>query len=431
MIAQETSNILIIGAGAAGLVAAKKLHEAGYDITILEARDRLGGRIWTDRTHDLPIELGAEFIHGKPKETFDFLKTSHLEITERSSKSFYKTGKNFSSFSDTWKSIDELHQQIDPHQKMSYANFLKKENTSPLQKKMATSYVEGFHAADPELISTEAILAAEEASEKIEGDHHFRFSNGYDDFVEALASSLPRTSFHLENIVTTISWHHRQVTVTTMTPLGEKKHQAPQLLITLPLGVLQTNNKEGAVEFHPPLFSKQDALTHLHMGNVFKVIVRAHNRFWENLRAFSFLIDQDAHIRVWWTQEPSESNILTGWIGGPAAQKFLSSPKKEIHAEVIHSLSTIFSIDQKQLLLLIEEIYWHDWSHDPFSRGAYSYPGIDGLAAARTLAEPIEETLFFAGEATDYEGNYGTVHGALASGLRAAEEIIKTKPQKV
>lgn len=123
---KSTADVLIIGAGAAGLIAAKKLHEAGCSIKILEARNRLGGRIWTERSRLFPIELGAEFIHGKPKEIFDLLKNYHLNPIKRSSTSFYKVGKNFSSFSDRWKEIEELHQQIDSHQQMSYANFLKK-----------------------------------------------------------------------------------------------------------------------------------------------------------------------------------------------------------------------------------------------------------------------------------------------------------------
>lgn len=414
-------DVLVIGAGAAGLIAAKKLHESGSQVKILEARNRMGGRIWTDRSHALPIELGPEFIHGKPQEIFDLLKTYQLETVERSFESFYKIGKNFSSFTETSSFIEKLHQQIDPLQKLSYADFLKKAAATPLQKKIARSYVEGFHAADPDLISTEAVLAAEQENH----GENFSLRNGYDSLINSLASSIPSSFFELENIVTKVEWSHHNVTVRTKTPHGAKEYQAAQLIITLPLGILKASRGDGTVRFDPPLLCKQEALACLHMGKAFKVIVVTRNRFWEKQKTFSFLIDRDAKIPAWWTQEPSKSNILTGWLAGPSAQKIFSLKKNELNDLIIDSLSATFSIDKKNLPPLIEEIYWHNWSDDPFSRGAYSYPGIDGLVAARTLAEPVDDTLFFAGEATDDKGNYGTVHGALASGLRAAEEILK------
>lgn len=419
------TDVLIIGAGAAGLMAANKLQEAGYKIEILEARNRIGGRIWTDCSHGSPMELGAEFIHGKPQETLALLKTSHLKIVESCCNDLFKNKEDFVS-TDFGKMIHELHQQIDPHQKMSYATFLKTAQATPFQKKIARSYVENFHAAEPDFISTEAISAAEQASHKNGEEKNYRVAQGYDALINFLVTSLPTSSIHLQHVVQEISWKPQHVTVTAATPTGEKKYYARQLLITVPLGILQANQGEtGAIRFYPELTSKKEALSHLKMGHVLKILIQCKERFWEKQGRFGVLVVPDAEICGWWTQEPEKSNILTGWVGGPFATQAISWETPRLMEHVINSLATAFDKNKRELEPLIENITWHNWSHDPFSRGAYSYPGIKGLQAARSLAEPIEETLFFAGEATDYQGNYGTVHGALASGTRAAKQIMK------
>ena len=418
------ATVLIIGAGAAGLMAASKLHEAGVTFFILEARTRWGGRLWTDCREGHLIELGAEFVHGRPKESFNLIKAHGLPIVPVLKKNLMKNQSGFSSAVDFWSLTQKLHQQLTPTEDINYSSFLKKIHATPTEKKEALYAVEGF-AADPDLMGTQGLLIAEERAKKEKADHNYHLASGYHVFLKALASSLPLNSLQLEHIVHDITWEPHHIEVSAHTPLGEKKYRASQLLITVPLGVLQAKaGEKGALRFSPSLFSKEKALSRLQMGHALKCMIIAKKNFWQEQGKFGFLRTPEAKIRTWWTQEPLKTPILTAWQGGPLAEKILSRTSSHLKKTVLDALSQVFSLDQKELSSLIQQIHWHDWSHDPFSRGAYSYPGVGGLDAARQLAEPIANTLFFAGEATDFEGRHGTVHGALASGLRAAKEIL-------
>jgi monoamine oxidase len=141
-----------------------------------------------------------------------------------------------------------------------------------------------------------------------------------------------------------------------------------------------------------------------------------------------FALKPDADVATWWTQTPLDERSLTGWAGGPAAERLLLLSRDEIMERAFRSLTEIFGVPSRELRDLVEETHFHDWTADPFSRGAYSYPKVDGIEAARFLAMPLEDTLFFAGEATDTTGRNGTVDGALGSGARAAREIADLPP---
>jgi monoamine oxidase len=164
-------------------------------------------------------------------------------------------------------------------------------------------------------------------------------------------------------------------------------------------------------------------LEHLEVGHVIKIMICFKERFWKSQPRFGFVTSFDEGIPTWWTQAPLISNVLTGWAGGPAAENLLNLSRQELLNRAIESLSRIFAQSAAWLHECINKVYYHDWSHDPFSRGAYSYPRVGGLKAAQTLGEPVKETIYFAGEATDYLGAYGTVHAALVSGISAARKI--------
>lgn len=190
------------------------------------------------------------------------------------------------------------------------------------------------------------------------------------------------------------------------------------------VGVLKTSHGvSGAIEFSPALSQKEAALEHLEVGHVLKLMISFKERFWESDARFAFAISFDESIPTWWTQEPLVSNVLTGWAGGQAGEKLVNLSRQELVDRAIGSLSRIFAPSAGWLHERVENIYYHDWSNDPFCRGAYSYPKVGGLKAARALGAPAAETIFFAGEATDYRGAFGTVHGALASGILAARKV--------
>jgi monoamine oxidase len=195
-----------------------------------------------------------------------------------------------------------------------------------------------------------------------------------------------------------------------------------------------------AVRFSPKLPEKEDAANALEMGNAFRIVLRFRERFWEkldlpdkrgnaNLWDLGFLHSRDEKIPTWWTQLPVRTPLLVGWAGGPVADQLCSMGRDELISVAIESLSNILRIGRDRILDQFVKAHFHNWADDPFSRGAYSYVPVNGLAVQRKLAEPVAGTLFFAGEATNTEGHLGTVHGAIATGYRAAREILAESSQ--
>jgi monoamine oxidase len=426
MPSKQNIDVLIIGAGAAGLIAWRELHFVGLSVIVLEARDRIGGRILTDHSTSLPIELGAEFVHGKPKAILPILEKARLEMLEGSETHLIFDKGGLRPCAEYWKIIQTVNGQIEPIQEISYQRFLEAVEASAFEKLIAKAYVEGFNAARAERISASAIAMADRAAVEIEGERQFRIKLGYASVVEWLAADLPPESLHLQATVREIHWKQNRVEVLADTPNGERIFSAIRLIVTVPLGILKASSgTPGALQFFPALSQIEAALEHLEVGHVAKLMISFRERFWENNERFAFVTSFDEGIPTWWTQEPLTSNVLTGWAGGPTGEKLVNLSHEELLDRAIESLSRIFSKSVGWLRACVDKVYYHNWSNDPFCRGAYSYPKVGGLKAAQTLGEPIENTLFFAGEATDTQGAYGTVHAALNSGISVARRIAE------
>jgi monoamine oxidase len=142
----------------------------------------------------------------------------------------------------------------------------------------------------------------------------------------------------------------------------------------------------------------------------------------ERLYDVAFVHARGAPVPVWWTSYPLQTGLLIGWAGGPAASELGRRPDRLCEVAV-SALARSFGIDRRRIARHLIGTFSHDWARDPFARGAYSYPAVGGSDAARRLARPAGGTLFFAGEATDVEGRNATVHGAIASGERAAAQV--------
>jgi monoamine oxidase len=208
-------------------------------------------------------------------------------------------------------------------------------------------------------------------------------------------------------------------------------------LIAIPLGVLKAAPGDvGAIEFVPDIRAKREALDHLAMGSVVRVVVRFTERFWssdwfakhatsQDLDTLSFLHTTDEHFPVWWTAYPIRAPLLVGWHGGIGARVLAQLASEELEELAIASLGRQLGVPQRRLRSLVDGMWTHDWEHDPFARGAYSYQMVGGSDAPASLARQLRGTLFFAGEASDADGRTGTVHGAIASGRRAAKQIIR------
>jgi monoamine oxidase len=418
-------DVLIIGAGAAGLAAGRGLQSNRLSVAILEARTRLGGRILTHCSTPTAIELGAEFIHGKPSAIWSLVKKARLDALEIPGVRMVSGVGKLHSDNNFWKAIEKINRRIDPTRDIPYADFLAEVEGSSFEKRAAKSYVEGFNAASAERIGTAAIAISDQAAEATEGRRQFRLSKGYGSLIEWMARDLP--TVHLQTEVQEIRWRPHKVEVVAHTPAGPRRFSAPRIIVTLPLGVLRAQPAaRGAVRFTPSLPQLNTAFAGLEMGHVIKLNISFKERFWDSVGRFGIAIALDEEIPTWWTQAPLESNLLTGWAGGPAAEKLIDLSQEQLLDRAIATLHKVFNKNATDLREQVDSFYYHNWTHDPFSRGAYSYPKAGGLAAAKALAKPIEDTIFFAGEATDFSGASGTVHAAIASGVSAARRLLQT-----
>jgi len=200
----------------------------------------------------------------------------------------------------------------------------------------------------------------------------------------------------------------------------------------LPLGVLQAPpGTEGSVCFRPGLTEKAGALKQLEMGAAIRLVLCFRHCFWTDpelvpspVPDMSFLLSPEELFPTWWSSVSAETAMLTGWSGGVRAEQLSGLGSAAIMRRGLEALQHVFGIPLETLRDLVQESFVHDWQSDPYCRGAYSYPLAGGREAALRLAAPAGNTLFFAGEATDCNGHNGTVHGAIASGQRAAAELL-------
>jgi len=428
---RHSAEALIIGAGAAGLAAAADLAAAGRSALVLEARDRIGGRIWTRNEPDfpVPIELGAEFIHGRAAVTFELLQWAGIAAVDAPEAHWtLKRGKFQPTRDAVFKEIQKSLKRADVLGKpdTSFEKFLSRSGRYGLSaegREFARMFVEGFDAADPKRVSAHSI--AQEWRSGGEADSpQFRPQGGYGDLLAALVRRLAGSSvrLQLQTVVRSVKWRRGSVEVAG-TFRGESfRAKAAQAILALPLGVLQ----HGAVRFTPTLKTKQKALQGLAAGPVIKVALRFRTPFWEKLnreryRGAAFFHAPEAEFPTFWTALPLRAPLMTAWMGGPRAARLSGASETEIIRRAVKTLQSILGkgcdVDEQ-----LEAAWCHNWQSDPFARGAYSYVLAGGGEARKGLAAPLDETLFFAGEAADFAGEAGTVAGALQSGKRAAIE---------
>ena len=435
--------VIVIGGGISGLAAASKLGAAGIPVQLLEARDRLGGRIFTHHVSDFesPIELGAEFIHGTPPEIWDRVRTSEIETIEVDGDNWCASDKGINRC-DFFSQIDSILDEMDDSQPdESFLRFLERRFPNPTKdpklekaKQKALGYITGFEAADPDLVGVHWLVQSMRAEESIEGERAFRAKHGYGDLLEGFLRELASydVSVRTGTIVDRIQWSSGKVEVRAHNADGTVLLRTSRLLVTLPLAVLKAERKFGAVQFVPPLpADKIAALQKLEMGEVIRVVLRFRERFWDaisdgkqTLSDMSFLFSEDEWFPTWWTTMPERKPVLTGWAPFRAARRLSGQDDAFVRNQALRSLCRILGVSLRNLESWLEGFYFHDWQSDPFARGAYSYGAVGGDGAQRALAASLQNTVFFAGEATDTTGHNGTVHGAIASGYRAAREIL-------
>lgn len=436
-------DVVVVGAGASGLAAAEVLARAGYTARVLEARPRIGGRVDTRYPPGwpVPVELGAEFVQGKARTLLALARKARRSVIPTGQRHLTLQGGRLVDAGPMLEaalaSVAELHGDLPVDEALEA--LVKAGHLDPEQRALARHYIEGYYAADVTRASAEAIGALERASRALQGDQAARIEGGFVSVLERMLASVLKhvpDALRLSTVVTEVVWsagrvlvHARKSTGHVLAPV-----RAQAAIITVPLGVLRAPvGATGAIRFAPRVHDVERAAGALVQGPLFKLLLRFREDFWTSgtptahharLRGFGFVHLPGGPLPTWWTTAPVESGVLTGWAGGPLAQELSALAPEGRRARALASLERLFGVPRPRLEELLDDEGSHDWQTDPFARGGYAVTPVGALGAARVLARPVADTLFFAGEHTHTEGQAGTVHGALETGEQAARACL-------
>lgn len=426
MAEETTSHVIVIGAGAAGLTAARLLRSKRVNVTVLEARDRIGGRIHTfTNGFSKPVEAGAEFIHGRQPLTFALAdEAGAARYLLKGSQASIENGgvQKGDLLDDHWKALVRALDNLAADTDM--ASFLDRYFPGPEHEALRHTvqrYVEGYDVADLDRVSAKSIR---KEWKETDDAHQYRFEPGYGALMDFLAQQVQAAggNIYLAMPVTEIHWQRGSVRVTTA---GGKVIEGDRVVVTVPLGVLQSDS----IRFDPPLPDHTRAVRAMGYGGVIKFIVEFHEPFWKlcpraTLHNPGFIFS-DAPVPTWWSRLPDETPMLTGWLGGPPARN-THHQREALWRQATASLQYIFQCSLHDINIHCRHFHIADWTTDEFSRGAYSYPTVAGEQAKSVLAKPVEETVYFSGEAIYNGPAIGTVEAALAAGGHTARELLRS-----
>ena len=418
--------VVVIGAGLAGLAASRELIRAGHQVVVLEARDRMGGRIWTSsKWPDLPLDLGASWIHGVTGNPItglaDQLGARRL-VTSYERTAIYNTDGEVLSDAEE-SQLDGIRKQIfDSLRKAqdSGADISVRQALASLEKKLAddpaalsflnfclSGNIEQEYAGSASRLSSHWYDSAKE----FEGDDVL-FAQGFKVITDYLAKGI---DIKLSQVVKEIRWQESEVRVRT----ADREFVADHVVITLPLGVLQHND----VRFIPELpKEKRNAISKLGMGVLNKCYLRFSHAFWpDDMDWLEYISAKHGEWTEWVSfQRAVKLPILLGFNAADRGRDIEGWSDGQIVASAMETLQTIFGAEIPQPI----DYQITRWASDPFTRGSYSYNAIGSSPEMRgALANPVNGQFFFAGEAT-HRDYFGTAHGAYLSGLRAARDVL-------
>lgn len=415
--------VIVVGAGIAGLNAAQLMQKQGFEVTVLESRNRIGGRLWSDHSlGNATVDLGASWIHGIRFNPIHSLAQQHnipLIEWDYDNSSFYDTegnenpalaakietlvntlGSSALSGNSSSSTIDEVVEQARVDERLE-------DYTESQVNYVISSYIESEYAGPSDKLSAHAL---EEGSAF--GGAEVIFPQGYDQLATVLATNI---NIELGHRVTEINYESENPTVIA----NDKVFSADHVLVTVPLGVL----KKDIIRFTPSLpTNKTNAIRALDMGTLNKVYLKFSNAFWENEATnIEYISDTKGKYVTWLnlTQATGEP-ILMAFTSGNFGKSMENFSDEEIIADAMTVLRTIYgdNIPDPDSSIITR------WANDPHSYGSYSYLTVEADNQMReTLAEAVQAKVFFAGEAT-HEDYPATVHGAYLSGKREAEKIL-------
>jgi monoamine oxidase len=418
------THFLIVGAGAAGLMTARELARARKRVTILEARDRCGGRIYTLPAEEFgyKAEGGPEFVHGAAPVTRALLREARLSLLPRGGSRWSTRTGALSPAEAPLPYADRFYQALrEVKADLPIAEFLETQFADRRYdqlRRSITRTVEGYDAADPRRASTLALR--EEWLARDDGEHG-RIAEGYGALIDFLASECRRhgAAIHLGAAVTAIDESGGRIAAHCR---DGAVLEADAAILTVPLPLL------SEIMLPSPARQHAAAAADIGFGNVVKFLFRFKTKWWADhggreLADLSFLLS-DATVPTWWTQYPASYPVLTGWFAGPKADRVSSLTEPELIDMGLASLAEIFDRPSERLREDLIASRAINWGNDPFARGAYSYATPETRAAQSMLKKSDGGAIFFSGEALYAGPDMGTVEAALASGQEAAQAIL-------
>lgn len=428
--AQDKKQIVVVGAGLAGLAAAQELQSQGHEVLVVEARNRIGGRIWTStQWPDMPLDLGATWIHGvsgNPLTDLAEEMQARRLVTRYDNGIAYNTHGQPLSTSEADR-VDELRKRI--YEALDHVQSQAQDQNQDVSIRQAIESVarefdpssEEHHwinfilngEIEHEYAGSATQLSAQwyDSDKEFDGDDAL-FVHGFRVITEFLADEL---TIELGQQVHEIQWNQSPVRVITQ----KSEFIADQVIVTLPLGVLQAQK----VRFFPELPSEhQDAIAKLGMGVLNKCYLRFQSAFWpEDVDWLEYIPATHGEWTEWVSfKRSADMPILLGFNAADRGREIENWSDQRIVASAMETLKTIFGPNIPDPI----DYQITRWATDPFALGSYSYNAVGSTPHMRkVLATPLGEKLFFAGEASHVDF-FGTAHGAYLSGLRAAQEML-------
>ena len=419
---------IVIGGGAAGLMAAYELSKQKNHVIILEAKNRLGGRIFTTNNNNFsePIEAGAEFIHGDLPVTISLLKEAGITYQAIAGKMLQLENGKFHQQKNRdahWNKVIKQMQQLEVDMSLDdFLNTFFSDDKYAELRKSVKDFAGGFDLADASKASVKSLFR----EWNNESEKQYRIDGGYVQLVNFLETQCRKNGcvIHTNCCVKKINWQKDEVNINTMC---SRFFKSDKIIITVPVSVLQArDDNENYIEFSPSIPQHIQAAKNIGFGTVIKVLLEFNEAFWQQQSTNVGFILTSQKIPTWWTQLAPDNAILTGWVGGEKAVALSNKTDEEILEIALQSLCNAFAISKEDLQSKLKASSIYNWYKEPDIVGGYSYNTLESVAAKKVLRQPVDDTIFFSGEAL-FEGTpVGTVEAALDSGKKTASKVLAT-----